>query len=292
MTTVDSLLERCRFPAAGTPVTVAWSGGADSTALVVLAGAAGCEVTAVHVDHGIRPDSAAAAEAVAALAARLAVPLHVERAEVGDGPNLEARARAARRRLLPAGALLGHTADDRAEWVVLALLRGAGLDGVSALADVGPRMRHPMLRLRRTETERLCTELALEVVRDPSNDDARFRRNRVRAEVLPLLADVADRDPVPLLNRFADLAAADAAVVDALAADVDVTDARALAAAPVAVARRAVRAWLRPELGGVPPDLAAVERVLDVAAGRAVACDVAGGVSVRRSDQVLSAQRR
>ena len=93
---------RSRTPP-GSRLTCAVSGGADSLALLVLATAAGCEVTAVHVDHGLRPGSATEAAAVEQAAqpssARASVALRVE---VGPGPNLEARARDARRAVLPA----------------------------------------------------------------------------------------------------------------------------------------------------------------------------------------------
>jgi tRNA(Ile)-lysidine synthase len=91
-----------------------------------------------------------------------------------------------------------------------------------------------------------------------------------------------------VLVRQAGLMADDADLVDALAAAVDPADARALAAAPVAVARAAVRAWLRPTADGQPPDAASVERVLAVARGDAVATEVAGGWRVARSGGVLS----
>ncbi|MGZ4710038.1 MAG: ATP-binding protein, partial [Acidimicrobiales bacterium] len=90
------LLARCRFPAAGTAVTCGVSGGPDSLALLALAVAAGCEVTAVHVDHQLRPESADEAVVAARAAATLGVTLSTERVVVGAGPNLEARARAAR----------------------------------------------------------------------------------------------------------------------------------------------------------------------------------------------------
>ena len=122
--------------------------------------------------------------------------------DVGAGPNLEARARAARHAVLPEGTLLGHTADDQAETMLLNLLRGAGLDGLAAMA---PDDRRPILALRRSETVALCAALGLEPVHDPSNDDPSIRRNRVRHEVLPLLADVAGRDVVPVLARQAGL---------------------------------------------------------------------------------------
>jgi tRNA(Ile)-lysidine synthase len=202
---------------------------------------------------------------------------------VDPGPNVEARARAARYAALPPAALTGHTADDQAETVLLNLLRGAGLDGLAGM-DPG---RRPLRRLRRTETRELCAALGLAPVDDPTNDDPAYRRNRVRHELLPLLDAIAARDVVPLLARQADVLRADAALLDELAAALDPTDARALAAAPAALARRAVRRWLRTAgPGGAerhPPDVAATERVLAVARGEAVACELAGGWRVART---------
>lgn len=277
---------RCTFPARGTAVTCAVSGGPDSLALLVLAVDAGLRVTAVHIDHGLRPGSGAEADVVAAAARRFGADFRAERVDVPPGGDLEARARRARHAVLPDDALFGHTLDDQAETVVLALLRGAGLDGLSAMAAE----RHPILAIRRDETEAICAEVGLQPVRDPSNDDLRHRRNRVRHEILPLLDDVADRDVRPVLARAASVVATDVALLEELAATIDPTDAPALAAAPQALARRAVRRWLRscdPE--GHPPDLASVERVLAVARGEAVAAQVAGGVEVRRSRQRLEA---
>jgi tRNA(Ile)-lysidine synthase len=259
------------------------SGGADSLALLVLACAAGCRVTAVHVDHSLRRESAAEADVVAAAAARFGAAFLPERAPVEPGPNLEARAREARFAVLPADVLTGHTADDQAETVLLNLLRGAGLDG---LGGMWPG-RHPIIGLRRAETRALCDELGLVPVRDISNDDPAFRRNRVRHELLPLLDQVAQRDVAALLARQADVLREDAALLDALAEAIDPTDARALAAAPAPLARRAVRAWLREEY---PPPAAAVERVLAVARGEAKATDIGGGRRVARTGQRLRLQ--
>jgi len=256
------------------------SGGADSLALLVLACAAGCRVTAVHVDHGLRAQSAAESDVVAAAAVRFGAEFFATRALVEPGSNLEARAREARFAVLPPDVLTGHTADDQAETVLLNLLRGAGLDG---LGGMGPG-RHPIIGLRRAETRALCAEVGLTPVRDASNDDPAFRRNRVRHELLPLLDDMAQRDVAALLARQADLLRDEAALLDALAEAIDPTDARALAAAPAPLARRAVRAWLREEH---PPPSAAVERVLAVARGDAIATDVGGGRRVARSGQRL-----
>lgn len=277
-----SLLTRCTFPAAGTRVACAVSGGADSTALLALAVAAGLDVTAVHVDHGLRPGSAHEADVVRANAERLGAAFRAERVQVADGPNLEARAREARYAILPPGALTGHTADDQAETVLLNLLRGAALPGLAAMR---PGPTKPLLALRRADTVELCTALALPAIDDPSNRDPRHLRNRVRHELLPLLADLARRDPVPLLTRQADLAREESDLLDALATGIDPTDAKALAAAPRPLARRAVRRWLTTDH---PPDAASVERVLAVAAGTAEAAEVTGGRRVERHRQRLT----
>ncbi|HEY2997565.1 MAG TPA: tRNA lysidine(34) synthetase TilS [Acidimicrobiales bacterium] len=281
------LAGRCEFPAAASEVTCAVSGGADSLALLALAVHAGCRATAVHVDHGLRPGSAGEAEVVRAAAARFGAGFRAERVAVAPGPNLEARARAARYAALPPGALTGHTADDQAETVLLNLVRGAALDG---LAGMDPA-RRPLRRLRRAETRALCAALGLVPVTDPSNDDPAFRRNRVRHELIPLLDAIAERDVVAVLARQADLVRDDARLLDELAATLDPGDARAVAAAPLPLARRALRAWLR-TAGGPggpggperhPPPAAAVDRVLAVARGEAVACELPGGWRVART---------
>ncbi|HET7488614.1 MAG TPA: tRNA lysidine(34) synthetase TilS [Acidimicrobiales bacterium] len=276
-TTPPELLARCTFPEAGTPLHCAVSGGADSLALLVLAVAAGCEVTAHHVDHGLRPGSAAEAGVVAAAAERFGARFQGHVVAPGPGPNLEARARAARRAVLPAGTATGHTADDQAETILLNLLRGAGLDG---LAGMRPGPSKPILALRRAETRALCASAGLEPVDDPSNGDPAHRRNRVRHEVLPLLDAVAGRDVAAVLARQAGVLRDEADLLDELAAAVDPADGRALAALPPPLARRAVRRLLA---GEHPPDTASVERVLDVARHQAAACQVGGGRTVRRT---------
>lgn len=282
MTTATAgLLARCSFPAPGMSVTCAVSGGADSLALLVLAAEAGCDVTAVHVDHGLRAGSAAEADVVADVARRFGAAFRAEAVAVNPGPNLEARARRARYAALPPDVLTGHTADDQAETVLLNLVRGAGLDG---LAGYDPRHR-PIRALRRGETHKLCAALGLHPVHDPSNDDPRFRRNRVRHELLPLLDAIAERDVAAVLARQAEVLRADAALLDQLALAIDPSDARALAAAPGPLAARAIRRWLRAGDEQHPPNAATVARVMAVARGEAVACEVGGGREVRRRQQ-------
>ncbi len=258
------------------------SGGADSLALLVLAAAAGCDVTAVHVDHGLRPGGADEAGVVADAARRVGARFEARRVSVAPGPNLEARARAARWSVLPPDAATGHTADDQAETVLVNLVRGAGLTG---LAGMRPGPRHPLLALRRTDTEAVCTAAGLTPVFDPSNLDPAFVRNRIRGEVLPLLDDVAGRDTVPLLARAAAQAraAVDHLEAEAALAVPDPADVTALRAAPVALASVALRRWLRscsPE--GHPPDAAALDRVLSVVAGEVRATEIGGGWRVAR----------
>jgi tRNA(Ile)-lysidine synthase len=283
------LLARCAFPPpAGPPVTLAVSGGPDSLALVVLARCAGLDGVVIHVDHGLRDGSGTEAELVAEAAGRFSFAFESRSVDVAPGPDLEARARRARYAALPSGVLTGHTMDDQAETVLLNVLRGAALDGLSGIRT-GPaaRIARPLLGLRRSETAALCRACGLTPVLDPSNQDVRFRRNRVRSEVLPLLCDVAGRDVIPVLARQASLLADDAELLQEMASGLDPTDARALRRAPVALARRAVRTWLRSgEAGGDaeahPPSSEEVGRVLAVAEGRVRACELVGGRRVQR----------
>lgn len=239
-------------------------------------------MTAHHVDHRLRPASGDEALVAGQLAGGLGVAFVVHAVDVVPGPNVEARARQARRSVLPPGAMTGHTADDQAETVLLRLLRGAGSEGLGAME---PGHTHPILALRRADTEALCGELGLEPVRDDSNLSGDMWRNQVRHELLPLAARIAERDVVPILSRTADLLRDESGLLDDLAAAVDATDAKSLAGAHPVLARRAVRQWLG--VGGYPPDAAAVERVLAVARGEATACELPGGRRIERSHQRL-----
>ena len=277
---LDDLLPRCTFPPADTPVTCAFSGGPDSTALLALAIRHGCAVIAHHVDHGIRPESGDEAARARSIAEQLGVDFELHRVSVPPGPNLEARARAARRSVLPHDALTGHTADDQAETVIIRLLRGSGSGGLAAMT---PGPTHPILGLRRADTEALCAELEITTVRDASNEVPDVWRNRVRHDLLPLARQIAGRDLTPILTRTADLLRDDDRLLDELATSIEPTDARAVAAADPVLARRALRRWLT--VDGYPPDAASIERVLQVARGEAIACELPGGRRVERSNQ-------
>jgi tRNA(Ile)-lysidine synthase len=279
---------------------VACSGGPDSMALLALVTATGRAPVAVYVDHGLRAESAAEGELVATVARRLGASARTVAIEVLPVPNLEARARDARyaaldtvRRAVGAThVLVGHTADDQAETMVLNLMRGSAAGGLAAMAvQRGSRVR-PLLALRRADCEAVCAAIGVEPVRDPMNGDRSFRRVAVRAEVLPLLDAVAGRDLVPVLVRQAEVLRSESDYLDELARaawppEPDVNRADVLVRLPVPLARRAVRQWL----GSPPPSFADVERVLAVARGEIRATEITGGHRVQRRNGLLSLLR-
>jgi tRNA(Ile)-lysidine synthase len=293
-TTVKDLLQRCTFPEPGTTLNCAVSGGADSLALMVLAISSGCEVTAFHVDHGLRDASAEEAGIVEAAARRFGASFVAKRVELSDGPNLEARARDARFSVLPADVATGHTMDDQAETVLCNLLRGSGLDGLSAMRA---GRRHPILGVRRFETVALCEAFEITWVTDPSNADPRHMRNRIRHELLPLCSEIARRDVVPILARESYLLRDDSDLLDELCVRSipDPTDVNAVRAAPLSLARRAIRSWLTDDVSDIidrhPPSLAEVTRVLEVVSGKFVGTEIAGGHRVYRKDGRLGVRR-
>ncbi len=281
------------FTGIDAPVVVACSGGPDSVALLVLAAEAGLDPVAVHVDHGLRTGSATEAEIVRAAADVLGVRWRSVRVAVGDGPNLEARAREARysalraeRAALGATAILvAHTADDQAETVLLNVMRGAATSGLAGMPARRGEVVRPLLHARRDVVRRIPDRLGLATVDDPSNRDRRWRRAWIRHDVLPMLGRGSERDLVPVLARQAELLRAESDLLDelgdALLAEAgQVTPStRVLRTAPLPLARRALRRWLGPP----PPSADEIERVLAVVRGHAVAVELAGGRAVRRS---------
>jgi tRNA(Ile)-lysidine synthase len=241
---------------------VACSGGPDSLALAFGAHRAatrnGRELSAVIVDHGLQPDSAAVAARAGEQLGRIGfanvvVTTVTVRTESGDGP--EAAARTARYAALhseaavrSASVWLGHTLDDQAENVLLGLARGSGLRSLAGMAARASWLVRPLLGLRRTVTEQACAELGLDPWSDPHNADPRFARVRVRRTVLPVLEAELGPGATEALARTAALAREDADLLDALAAEADpgtdTLDAALLLDLPPALRTRVIRRWL------------------------------------------------
>lgn len=188
------------FP--GVELCVAFSGGADSTALLAALAQlplAPRALRAVHVDHGLHPESGAWAARALESARSLGVPCELLRARLtrGRGESLEARAREARYHLLAAALrpgevlLTAHHEDDQLETVLLMLLRGAGVAGLAAMPELAPfppgLLARPLLTRSRAALEAYVRAAGLAHLEDPANRDERFDRNFLRSRVLPLI---------------------------------------------------------------------------------------------------------
>lgn len=183
------------------PLVVACSGGLDSVVLLHLLTSAPVDpvrLHVVHVDHGMRPDSAADAAWVHELAHHWGVRCRIVALEGEAPPASEDAARSARWAVLEAVAdelgaeaiLTAHHRDDQAETVLHHALRGSGLRGLTGMRPVAGRRRRPLLGWTRDDLRRHADEHGLEWREDATNRDLAFTRNRLRHEVLPLLQQV------------------------------------------------------------------------------------------------------
>ncbi|GAB1694887.1 tRNA lysidine(34) synthetase TilS [Krasilnikovia sp. M28-CT-15] len=252
----------------GTRVLVACSGGADSLALAAasafLAPRLGLEAGLVTVDHRLQEGSAERAARLAGWA-RVAGfdPVEVAMVEVTGPGGPEAAARSARYAALDEAAvrhraavvLLGHTMDDQAETVLLALARGAGPRGLAGMPVRRGRLLRPLLTVARADTRKACASLGLSPWEDPHNTDPAYARSRVRGQALPALVAALGPAVVDNLARTAALLGADTAALDALAAEALATarterglSVATLAALGPAVRGRVLHTWAR-ELG-------------------------------------------
>ena len=186
------------------PWAVAYSGGADSTALLLAARALWPgRVLALHVHHGLQVAGDDFERHARAACAALAVPLQVIRVDARHlpGQSPEDAARQARYRALAAAAqqagigcvLLGQHAQDQAETLLLALSRGAGLPGLAGMAESfqrhGARFGRPLLGVDGQALRDWLDGQGIAYVVDPSNADLRYTRNRIRARLLPAFAE-------------------------------------------------------------------------------------------------------
>jgi tRNA(Ile)-lysidine synthase len=182
-------------------VLVACSGGPDSQVLLhvlhALSAEQGLTLAVASVDHGLRPDAANDVQVARALAHELELPFHALSVSVPPGASRQALARDARYRALldcarELGAqrvAVGHTLDDQAETVLERLLRGTGLDGLAAVAPTrADGVIRPLIDVRRSAVEAYARQHGVPFACDPSNEDTRYLRVRVRRALLPQLA--------------------------------------------------------------------------------------------------------
>jgi len=228
LTTAD-FSARLKALQAGPRIAVAFSGGADSLALLVLASQWAAKsknrfVMAYTVDHGLRKESAAEARQCAAVAKSFGVPHRILRWK-GEKPtsNIQGAARSARYDLLQKACkrdkiihlLTAHHLDDQAETFLLRLARGSGVDGLAAMdADswlgASERLLRPFLDVPRDTLRAVVTRAGITPIEDPSNDNLRFDRVKARR----LMADLATLGLTPA--RLADTAASMARASEAL----------------------------------------------------------------------------
>jgi len=254
----------------GALVLVACSGGTDSTALAAAtafeAPRAGLRAGLITVDHQLQPGSGLQAARVAAWAGELGLaPIEVVPVLVGRDGGPEAAARTARYAALDGAAdrhgasvvLLGHTLDDQAETVLLALARGSGPRALAGMPARRGVYRRPLLAVTRAVTRAACAAESLPIWEDPHNTDPSYARVRLRA-LWPALEDAVGRGAVTGLARSARLVRADAELLDSLAIGVRAAvtggdgalDAAALAKEPVALRTRVLHAWVAELTGG------------------------------------------
>lgn len=187
----------------GERVLCAVSGGGDSIALLhVLArlrSELGFELVAHGVDHGLRAEAGAELDLAERLAHELGVVFSRTRLDLSDGGNLQARAREARYAALDAAAgaaaarwvATAHHADDRAETVLMRILRGASPRGLAVLPAASERRLRPLIRSPKAAIALHLQRHGLLFASDPSNVDPRFLRTRIRHELIPLLESLA-----------------------------------------------------------------------------------------------------
>ena len=261
---------------------IAVSGGPDSTALLLMtvewARRRGrISIEAATVDHGLRPESAEEAKAVAAFCARLGVAHRILQWK-GAKPvsRLQERAREARYRLLVdhakaigADALLtAHHADDQAETVLFRLLRGSGVAGLRGMELTttrdGMTIARPLIGLRKRDLVAFAKARGAPFVDDPSNADPRFARTRLRALLTQLGEAGLDAEALDRLARRAGeteqaLARMTAEVEARLGPD-EAIDARTLYAAPTAIVQR-ILALRIAAAGGRDPSRIGLEKI-------------------------------
>ena len=302
---VRRTIRRYDLVAPGTGVVAAVSGGSDSVALAHLLDALDrsreCRLIGLaHFNHQLRARADSDEAFCASLAESLGRPFVVDRTNVKDLARRERRsiedaARTARHEFLERARLqlgadvvaLGHTKDDQAETFLLRLLRGAGSRGLGSMHPRRGAIVRPLLDCRRSELEAYLQAQQIAFVHDETNDDVAIPRNRIRAELLPLIEERFNPSIVDVLAEEAELARDEHLFLAAAARDasrlVVSTDGRcwkldisALIALPLAVRRMVVHQVMCEAAAGRPLRFADVERALDLTGNKGVPFDAPG----------------
>ncbi len=194
-------------------LAVGWSGGADSTALLLALQSCGYEVHAWHVDHGWHPDSARQTELLAKQADAWGVRFSSVRLDMAPDRNREAEARSGRYEAFQtlaeqsglADLALAHHRNDQAETVFMRMLQGAGVHGICGMHGIrlrgGLRLFRPFLHLSRSELVEALQQAGVNWLEDESNCDTTLWRNRLRRRTFPAMASKGV-DPVGLFLRW------------------------------------------------------------------------------------------
>ncbi|MFN2544541.1 MAG: tRNA lysidine(34) synthetase TilS [Actinomycetota bacterium] len=299
----------------GDRVLVMASGGPDSTCLLsalhMLRRLFEIELEVFHFDHRLRPDSGKDAQYVRRLAAKLELAFHLRVAadEPAAGDSVEEWARVARwsaaNELRGTGRFdivaAGHTLNDQAETLLLALLRGGGLHFVAGMPPKGQFVARPLLDVNRDEVEAFVRALGLRPRVDPTNRDTRLLRNAIRLRVMPELERAVGRSVVGTLARTAGLLRADADELfrqGAAAYEQTVKEegsgcrleAASFLELPEAIAGRVVE--LAMWRSAVHPEMETIRAVLDLARGRpGRKIDLPGGFTALREREYIRISR-
>lgn len=310
---MNSAFERAMaaFEPAQWPLAVGFSGGADSTALLAACAARWPgQVVAFHVHHGLQAAADDFERHCQSVCELLAVPLVVHHVDArhapGDSPEATARraryeAFAEMTRMDGAGAAikavaLGHHADDQVETLLLALSRGAGLPGLASMPAHAQRngldIYRPLLDVPGADIRDWLAGRGLPWTEDPTNVDARYTRNRIRAVLLPALAQAFPQFRATFARSIGHAAQGQQLLGELAAQDLQTVGdpPRIVALQALSRARQAnvLRHWLVQSHGGTP-SAAQLDQLLDqvracTTRGHRIHLKVAAGFAERRGD--------
>ena len=293
----------------GLPLAVAFSGGADSTALLLA-----CvekwpgQVHAVHIHHGVQAAADDFEQHCQAFCAQLNVPLTVRRVDGRHAPGQSPEDAARRARYMAFGAValveysrlaikniaIAQHADDQIETMLLALSRGAGLPGLSAMPASWVRddlnYHRPLLRVRASDIRSWLCSRGVAFIQDPTNVNEQFTRNRIRARLLPALEATFPQFRDTFARSAAHAAQAQAVLLEVAVQDLTITGSPPVIAYIQRLSRprqvNVLRHWLKTTHNVVPSAAQLTELLDQIAActtrGHKIRIKVGTGIAERR----------